>query len=158
MLIVAIASVGSAGAFVLNNTIPSGNFTLNASGTAFDNMKSQTVTITVSLTGATSGNSKNMINLQVKGGTVNVAGYGQFSVSSGEGHLKQKNQDFWLNIHVLSNAYGGQAKLWTFDGTTTNIQGKVYSVTFTADSETLPLMGTPAITNLVLTGTVTLNP
>ena len=152
-----IASVGSAGAFMLSSAIPSGNFTLNASGTAYDSVKRQTISVTLSVTGTTSGNLKNMVNLQVKGGTVSADSYNQFSVSSGEGHAKQKNQDFWLNIHVLSNAYGGPAALWTFKGTTTSVQGNIISISFSADSETLPLLGKPTITDVVLTGTITLS-
>ncbi len=150
-----IVGAGSTGAYFISNS-PSTykSFTLTASGTANDSVKG-TVPVSLSIVGTTSGNWKSQFSLNVKGTSATVDGYTTFAVSGGSGYVKQKSGDFKLNLQVMSNVYGGKSVTWNFGGMTTSVVGNVVTVSITATSETLPTTGTPAITNMVLTGTVT---
>ncbi len=139
-----------------SNPSSSTTFTLSASGTGYDTLQQKTVTIKFTLTGQASGNINSLVNLNIKGGTIDVDGYQQFPVVSGSGST-QKDQNFALTILVNGNGgYGGQTANWTLSGQTVSVSGKVATVIFSSTSIALPTGGNPSLTSVSCGGTVTL--
>ncbi len=160
MVVAVIVVVGAVAAYYVATSNPSSSttFTISASGTAYDTAQQKTVTVKFTLTGQASGNINSLVNLSIKGGTVDVDDYQQFSVSSGSGST-QKDQNFVLTIQVLSNSgggYGGQTATWTLSGQTVSVSGKVATITFSSTNLSLPTGSNPSLTSVSCGGTVTL--
>ena len=161
-----ILGSGSSGALYAINSKPGSykSFVLSASGTAYYTYNGQTVSILLSISGTTvSGSPQSKVaNLQVQEGTANIGSSLQFSVSTGSGYVGQVNQDSKLNFKVSnpnqqSGPYSyGKSETWNLDGLTISLSGNVATITLTANTENLPIINNPTITNISMIGTVTL--
>jgi hypothetical protein len=135
--------------------IPFNSFTLSAAGTAKDTKTNKNVAVTLSLSGSASGTLKTIINLNVKGGDLNVAGYSDITVSSGSGYIISscKYNQFSLTI---TDKYGGQVACALLTGTATQISSNTLSLKLSSGTLVLPFPGHPTLKNLYLTDTIIL--
>ncbi len=138
-----------------NIAIPFTSFTLSAAGTAKNTKTNTNVAVTLSLSGSASGTLQTIINLNVKGGDFNVAGYSDITVSSGSGSIISncKYNQFSLTI---TDKYGGQVACVQLSGTATQISSNTLSLKLSSDTVVLPFSGHPTLKNLQLTDTITL--
>jgi hypothetical protein len=130
------------------------DFTLTATGTAYDDRNQEAVNVSISITGTAEGKLETTVTINARGGDVNVENYGAFSVSSGSGTLNQSG-DTSLQLD-LAEQYGGKQTTWTLSCKVNSVEEKTFSVTLSAGSVSLPLEDYPSLTNLSLNGTGTL--
>ena len=104
-----------------NIVTPFTSFTVSAAGTAKDTKTNKNVAVTLTLSGSASGTLQTILNLNVKGGDFNVAGYSDITVSSGSGFIISscKYNQFSLTI---TGKYGGQVAHFLLTGTVTVYQ------------------------------------
>jgi len=131
------------------------SFILTANGQAYDMQTRKDVAVTLDLSGSASGTLQTIINLNVKGGDFNVAGYSDITVSSGNGYIISicKYNQFSL---ILSGQYGGHVACLFLTGTVTPISSNTLSMSLSSNIVLLPFQGYPILTNLHLTDTITL--
>lgn len=131
----------------------SSGFTLTVTGHAYHN---KPLDVDLSVWGTASGDLKKVVELFVKGGDLDLEGYGSYSVSMGFGILVQSRHYIILGIKITS-LYGGQTAVWILRGKTGNIVGKTLPVSFTASLVVLPDDRT-LLVNVDLKGTIAATP
>ncbi len=158
-LLFCVVIIASAIAVIATSASPgsASSFTLSASGTAFDPASQKTVALTLYATGTVAGNPKSTITLQVKSGSINVAGFATLSISPGSGTIKTSSSSVKLTLITSQSVYGGRSSPWSFDGTAASSVSNTIPITISAVSEVLPFQGNPTLKDLSLTGTITLN-
>ena len=134
---------------------PAQSFTLTLNGTGYNKVY-QTVAVGITLTGTRDGALTMVVNLWVRGGDATVDTYGTFPVSTGYGALIQEFHYIWMWIKMNAR-YGGYPTVWYFVGKTGTLSGKNLPVSFFADQLILPLKGNPYLSDVYLTGTLTLS-
>jgi hypothetical protein len=130
---VASSSIGYIGGSLSQSV----NFGLTATGQAFDPLHNRFVDVDLSVSGAASGTLTGVVELNVRGGDLNVENYGAFSVPKGYGILVQSNHYIILAIKITS-VYGGQTAIWILRGKTGTIEGNTLPVLFSSSQVILP--------------------
>lgn len=138
----------------VSNNAPRVNtdFTMTATGTAYDDRNQENVNVSISITGTAEGKLETTVSINARGGDVNVENYGTFSVSSGSGTIDQSG-DTSLELD-LAEQYGGKQTTWMLSCKVNSVEEKTFSVTLSSASVSLPLDDYPSLTNLSLNGTV----
>jgi hypothetical protein len=131
------------------------NFALTASGTA-KNAAGEKIAISFSVEGSVNGKSKTVIHLHTQSGDTTIQGYDSFAVVRGEAIVIEKSRFINLVVMMSSDAYGGRNTLWVLHGTTGQAKSDTMPVSLEAHRVVLPLHGYPQLTNLQLTGTISL--
>ncbi len=131
-------------------------FTATLSGTAQDINTHKTVPVSLSMNGKADGTLKCVVDLYVKGGTLQVANYGGISASSGSGFIISSCN--YVSFYVtFTGKYGGQTTCWFLDGKIISTKGNTLTISLNDNCAVLPLQGCPTLKNVALTGTVTLS-
>lgn len=160
ILLVLIVSVGAIIALFINQSQPStfSSFSLNAQGNAYDMTQNKSVFFYLTLAGNANGNIEKTIDLQIKSGNVNVAGYPYIAVASGESTLTPNSPNIELHLLVTATGYGLSPTSWTLQGTIGNISGNNAnaSVVLSAQQLSLPVENSPTLTNVTVSGTTAL--
>jgi len=148
------------------------SFVLEASGEAYDERhKSRTVDLSISgsvkVKFGSGPNRKYLWEFKVASGTVEVQGYGTFSVVGGEGKLIQEyGNDVIIVSRIIFNIritppYGGPSRIWHMEGTTGEYSAgppkEIPNVSLSSKLVELPTRPPTKLRNLVLTGKITLS-
>jgi hypothetical protein len=155
-VLILVASISMVSYLGVNtaNAKSSYSFTLNVSGKAYDTHQHAWVNVDFSVTGSASGNLKTVIDLNVKGGDVNVQNYGAYPVSQACGEVINSCHYTCFCCWITSTYYGGKFKLCCQWGRTGKLTGKTLSLSLCSDYLILPGSGTPVLKDCSLTGTL----
>jgi hypothetical protein len=151
--LVASIAVASA-AYATSPKQSSQNFTLTATGQAYDPVNGY-VTVTLSLSGTARGKLTKVVQLYVQGGTLEVEGYGTFTISKGHGLVLQRHRYIHL-IFKMTPLYGGHCVRWNTFGATGDLTGDTLPVPLLYSRRAIiPTAKNPRLYSMMLTGTIT---
>jgi hypothetical protein len=130
------------------------NFTLTATGQAYD-PSSGYVAIQLSLSGTAKGHLDKIVELHVQGGTLSIEGYGTFTISKGEGIVIQRHRYIHL-VFKVTPPYGGRCAQWITFGATGDLNGNTLPIPMLYSRGTLvPTTEHPRLYSMVLSGAIT---
>jgi hypothetical protein len=149
-----VASIAVASAAYATPSKPSQNFTLTATGQAYDPNHGY-VTITLSLSGTAKGQLTKVVQLHVQGGTLEVGSYGTFTISKGEGLVIQRHRYIHL-VFKVTPRYGGHCAQWITFGITGDLNGDTLPIPLLYSRRaTIPAAENPRLYGIMLSGTIT---
>lgn len=152
--LVASIAVASA-AYAYSPKQSSQNFTLTATGQAYDPASGGYVTVTLSLSGTAKGQLTKVVQLYVQGGTLEVEGYGTFTISKGQGLVLQRHRYIHL-IFKMTPLYGGHCVRWNAFGATGDLTGDTLPVPLLYSRRAIiPTAKNPRLYSMMLSGTIT---
>ena len=157
-LLVSILVVLSAFAFIQYSGAflgASEDFTLTATGSAYDPRHHQTVDIQLTMTGETYGKRNVQITLVIRGGSMQVENQGTFSIANGFGVIIRRYHFVFLHFRMTHDYYGGYIVTWNLRGRVGDLHNNALPITLSANRLRLPLQGYPVLYNLLLRGTIT---
>lgn len=134
--------------------LPFQSFTLTMTGTARDVNTHKIVPVSLSMNGKADGTLRCVVTLNVKGGDLDVANYGDTSASYGSGLIACNHVSFYV---IFTGKYGGHTACWFLDGKIKSASGNTLSITLNDDYAVLPLQGWPTLKDVDLKGTITLS-
>jgi len=150
----------SAGVFLYiglqTNPGSSNEFSLVATGQAYDLNNKKTVSVTFSINGTLNEDGVSS-KLAIKSGNFKIDGYQTVSIISGEATLKPENSsslEISMNLLVLNSQ---TSESWNFSGKTDSMLTSQTPVRLFTDETVLPFQGSPSIENLALFGQMTIN-
>jgi hypothetical protein len=153
--LVAIVAVASA-AYACSSKQPSQNFTLTATGQAYDPNHGY-VNVTLSLSGTARGQLNKVVELHVQGGSLEVGGYGTFTISRGEGLVIQRHRYIHL-VFKVTPLYGGHCAQWITFGTTGDLNGDTVQIPLIYSCRAIiPTAENPRLYGITLSGKITLS-
>jgi len=138
----------------ISSNVPVGftDFTLIATGSAFNEGNQKDVNVSLSITGTADGELEATVEVIVLGGDINVEGYESVSIADGLGALTKSGETV-LEL-TLAEQYGGGNTMWMLSCETNEINENTLSVTLSTESVSLPIENSPTLSGLSLTGTV----
>ena len=151
--LVASIAVASA-AYACSPKQSSQNFTLTATGQAYDPDRGY-VTVTLSLSGTAKGKLTKVVQLHVQCGTLEIGGYGTFTISRGEGLVIQRHRYIHL-VFKVTPPYGGHCTRWITVGATGDLNGDTLPIPLLYSwRATIPAAEHPRLYSIMLSGTIT---
>lgn len=150
-----VATVAVASAAYATSWKHSGqDFNLMATGQAYDPAGGY-VNVTLSLSGTAKGQLTRIVQLYVQGGTLEVEGYGTFTISKGHGFVFQRHRYIQL-VFEVTPLYGGHHVRWNMFGATGDLNGDTLPVPLLYSCrDMIPTAKNPRLYSIMLNGTIT---
>ena len=131
------------------------DFTLTATGTAYDRQQKQTVQVTINLNGK-ANTCGNTWKIKIKGGSITIQGQQQLFAYKGTATLIPKCR--YINLHIFTQSqYGYRKTVWNLKGRAHQTSYNQFEAYLKANRAYLPLRHYPKLVNLRLESTITLS-